>query len=111
MRILPSIREAVIAKQSLRVIHDTHGEALGIGYVQFTRYVKTFVTGEDLASAWRQSDVTRAPIFVSTPATIAGPSSPLPLASCERCDFGHARREGPELWPFDPRAVHKKDFI
>src|SRR5688500_16216723 len=43
MLLLPRIREAVDAKQSLRVIHDAHAEALGIGYVQFTRYVARYL--------------------------------------------------------------------
>lgn len=41
------IRELIVAGYSLQSIYDDHQKALGIGYPQFTRYVRKYLKADD----------------------------------------------------------------
>lgn len=70
--------------RSLAAIHAGHHEALGIGYVQFTRYVRQYLQGA--------GDDRPEPQPVRTPAD-------------------HAAALRPKGFQFDPTAVDRKKLI
>jgi hypothetical protein len=103
MLLLPRIREAVAARQSLRVIHDAHAQALGIGYVQFTRYVARYL-GELRDDAIRPAAL---PVRKALDPPPTQPVSPTAAAA-------EPRRAAPEPrrgFHVDPMAMRSKNLI
>lgn len=102
MLLLPRIREAVAAKQSLRVIHDAHAQALGTGYVQFTRYVARYL-GE------LRDDAIRPAALPARKALDPLPTQPVsPSAAAEPRRAAPERRRG---FHVDPMAMRSKNLI
>jgi len=102
MLLLPRIREAVAARQSLRVIHDAHAQALGIGYVQFTRYVARYL-GEV-----RDETIPPAALPVRTAL------DPPPMQPVSPDAASEPRRAAPERqrgFHVDPMAMRSKNLI
>ena len=101
MLLLPRIREAVAAKQSLRVIHDAHAQALGIGYVQFTRYVARYL-GE------LRDDAIRPAALPQPKALDPLPTQPVSPAVAEPRRAVPERQRG---FHVDPMAMRSKNLI
>jgi hypothetical protein len=101
MLLLPRIREAVAVKQSLRVIHDAHAQALGIGYVQFTRYVARYL-GE------LRDDAIRPAALPVRKALDPAPTQPVSPAAAEPRRAAPERQRG---FHVDPMAMRSKNLI
>ena len=78
-----AIQAELDAGRSLAAVHAEHRESLGIGYVQFTRYVRQYLRG-------------------------AGDARPKPAPVRKSSDVEASPRQG---FQFDPTAVDRKKLI
>jgi hypothetical protein len=99
-RLQARIRQAIEARQSLRLIHEEHREALGVGYVQFTRYVARYL----------QEACDEVPKTLPLGAASSPPPA-RPLSPGARAEPKRAAPERRRAFIVDPMAMHGKDLI
>jgi hypothetical protein len=97
------IRAALAAGHTLRLVFEQHEERLSFGYIQFTRYVKRYITAADAAALPRPAVGTASalPKPLSFGVIIADRTTPsaarsaatLPLRSYVRRSQGSRLRE------------------
>ncbi len=92
---------ALAAGHTLRLVFEQHEERLSFGYIQFTRYVKRYITMADSVS------LPRPPIGT----TGALPKPAFPLASSLPTEPRQARPDLPRRFHFDPMSVDRKDLV
>jgi len=95
------IRAALAAGHTLRLVFEQHEERLSFGYIQFTRYVKRFITMAESAALPR--------LAVGTTDALAKPA--FPLASSLPTEPRQARPDLPRRFHFDPMSVDRKDLV
>jgi hypothetical protein len=95
------IRAALAAGHTLRLVFEQHEAKLSFGYIQFTRYVKRFITMADSVALPR-------PVVGSTHAV---PKQTFPLASSSASEPRQARPDLPRRFHFDPMSVDRKDLV
>jgi hypothetical protein len=95
------IRAALAAGHTLRLVFEQHEARLSFGYIQFTRYVKRFITMADGVALPRPA--------AGTP--VALPKPTFPLASSSPTEPRQARPDLPQRFHFDPMSVDRKDLV
>ena len=95
------IRSALAAGHTLRRVFEQHEACLSFGYIQFTRYVKRFITAADEAAPLRAAG--------SVPATAPKPA--LPLAPPSPGQPRQAQPDRPRRFHFDPMSIDRKDLV
>jgi hypothetical protein len=95
------IRAALAAGHTIRLVFEQHEARLSFGYIQFTRYVKRFITMADSVALPR-------PVVGSTHAV---PKQTFPLASSSPTEPRQARPDLPRRFYFDPMSVDRKDLV
>ena len=99
--VAPEIRAALAAGHTLRLVFEQHEARLSFGYIQFTRYVKRFITMADDAALPRPA--------VGTERTLAKPA--FPMAPSLSSEPRQARPDLPRRFHFDPMSVDRKDLV
>jgi len=94
------IRAALAAGHTMRWVFEQQQDRLSFGYVQFTRYVKKFISEADRAIVPRPGGVS-APV----------PKRLFPLASSPLSEPRRALPDAPKRFHFDPMSVDRKDLV
>jgi hypothetical protein len=95
------IRAALAAGHTLRLVFEQHEAKLSFGYIQFTRYVKRYITMADA--------VPLAPRALGTAGALPKPA--FHLASSSPTEPRQARPDLPRRFHFDPMSVDRKDLV